>query len=78
MVAATRYPGRRDMAPVSSSGLLPHVFTGSASLRPGYFLGQVTFVKSNIELILIGIVVLSVLPIAVEFLRARRTTVRSG
>jgi membrane-associated protein len=44
----------------------------------GYFLGQVTFVKSNIELILIGIVVLSVLPIAVELLRARRTTVRSG
>jgi membrane-associated protein len=37
----------------------------------GYFLGQITFVKSNIELILIGIVVVSVLPIAVELLRAR-------
>jgi membrane-associated protein len=39
----------------------------------GYFLGQVTFVKSNIELILVGIVALSVIPIAIELLRARRT-----
>lgn len=37
----------------------------------GYFLGQIPFVKSNIEFILIGIVVLSVVPIAVELLRAR-------
>ncbi|MFJ6198242.1 DedA family protein [Micromonospora sp. NPDC092111] len=37
----------------------------------GYFLGQVTFVKNNIEFILIGIVVVSVLPIGVELLRAR-------
>jgi membrane-associated protein len=38
----------------------------------GALLGQIPFVKSNIELILIGIVVLSVVPIAVELLRARR------
>jgi membrane-associated protein len=38
----------------------------------GYFLGQVAFVKSNIELILVGIVVISVIPIAIEFLRGRR------
>ncbi|MFC5002518.1 DedA family protein [Dactylosporangium cerinum] len=37
----------------------------------GYFLGQIAFVKSNIEFILIGIVAVSVLPIAVEVLRAR-------
>ncbi|HEY0531128.1 MAG TPA: VTT domain-containing protein [Actinoplanes sp.] len=40
----------------------------------GYFLGQVAFVKSNIELILIGIVVVSVMPVVVEFLRSRRRT----
>ncbi|GAA3302673.1 VTT domain-containing protein [Dactylosporangium vinaceum] len=44
----------------------------------GYFLGQVTFVKSNIELILIGIVVLSVVPIAVELLRGRARARRGG
>ena len=38
----------------------------------GYFLGQIGFVKSNIELILIGIVVISVLPIGIELLRSRR------
>jgi membrane-associated protein len=38
----------------------------------GYFLGQVDFVKANIELIIMGIVALSVLPIAVELARARR------
>ena len=38
----------------------------------GYFLGQVAFVKANIELIILGIVALSVLPIAIEMTRAWR------
>ncbi|WP_436531591.1 DedA family protein [Actinoplanes sp. HUAS TT8] len=38
----------------------------------GYFLGQIAFVRNNIEFILIGIVVVSVIPIAFELLRARR------
>jgi membrane-associated protein len=38
----------------------------------GYFLGQVAFVKSNIELILIAIVVVSVIPVVVELVRGRR------
>jgi membrane-associated protein len=38
----------------------------------GYFLGQIAFVKNNIELILIGIVAVSVIPIAIELLRSRR------
>ncbi|MCF2529303.1 DedA family protein [Yinghuangia soli] len=37
----------------------------------GYFLGQIGFVRTNIEFILIGIVALSVLPIVYEVLRAR-------
>jgi len=36
----------------------------------GYFLGQIAFVRNHIELILIGIVAVSVVPIAVELLRA--------
>ena len=42
----------------------------------GYFLGQVAFVKSNIELILIAIVVVSVIPIGIELLRSRRRASR--
>ncbi|MCW0215005.1 MAG: VTT domain-containing protein [Pseudonocardia sp.] len=38
----------------------------------GYFLGQFEFVRNNIELILILVVLLSVVPIVIEILRARR------
>ncbi|MEI8259994.1 MAG: VTT domain-containing protein [Actinomycetes bacterium] len=38
----------------------------------GYFLGNIEFVKSHIELILILVVVLSVVPLIVEFVRHRR------
>jgi len=38
----------------------------------GYWLGQFAFVKANIELMLIAIVFLSVLPVIIEVVRARR------
>jgi membrane-associated protein len=38
----------------------------------GYFLGQVPFVNSNIEFILLGIVAVSLLPVVIEVVRARR------
>jgi membrane-associated protein len=38
----------------------------------GYFLGRVAFVRSNIEFILVGIVAVSVIPVIVELIRARR------
>ena len=37
----------------------------------GYWLGQIPFVQKNIEFILIGIVLLSVIPIGIELLRSR-------
>jgi membrane-associated protein len=40
----------------------------------GYFLGQVAFVKSNIEFILVGIVLVSLIPVIVELIRGRRRT----
>ena len=51
---------------------------GSGVTILGYFLGRVSFVRSNIELILIGIVVVSVVPVAFELLRARRRGRRAG
>ncbi len=38
----------------------------------GYFLGNVEFVKKNLELILILVVVVSVIPIVAEYVRHRR------
>ena len=43
----------------------------------GYWLGQFAFVKANIELMLIVIVLASVLPMIVELLRARRHGTRT-
>ena len=37
----------------------------------GYFLGQIAFVRNNIEAMLLAIVAVSVIPIGIEFLRAR-------
>jgi membrane-associated protein len=42
----------------------------------GYLLGQVEFVHQNIEPILIAIVIVSLIPVALELLRARRTSRR--
>ena len=38
----------------------------------GFWLGQFAFVKNNIELMLVAIVLISVLPVIVELVRARR------
>jgi membrane-associated protein len=38
----------------------------------GYWLGSFAFVRDHIELILVGVVLLSIIPIVVEFLKARR------
>jgi len=38
----------------------------------GYFLGQIAFVRNHIDIMLILIVALSLVPVAVEFLRHRR------
>ncbi|MDO8105924.1 VTT domain-containing protein [Isoptericola sp. b441] len=43
----------------------------------GYLLGNITFVKDHIELLLVGIVALSVVPVAIGWLRAWRNR-RSG
>ncbi|MFJ9840875.1 hypothetical protein ACIRYZ_10455 [Kitasatospora sp. NPDC101155] len=44
----------------------------------GYFLGQIPFVRDNIEAILVGIVLVSVIPVAIELLRARRSGTASA
>jgi membrane-associated protein len=38
----------------------------------GYFLGGFAVVRDHIELMLVGVVALSVIPLVVEFVRARR------
>ncbi len=49
---------------------------GSVVTVIGYFLGKVDFVANHVETIFIGIVLLSVIPIAFELLRAHRRATR--
>jgi membrane-associated protein len=44
----------------------------------GYFFGNLPFVKRNFSLVIVAIVLVSVLPAVVEYLRHRRETDRSG
>ena len=49
------------------------VIWGGGITTLGYFLGEVNFVKENIEVASIAIVAISIAPIAFEFIRHRRT-----
>ena len=44
----------------------------SALIVAGYFLGQIKFVSNNIDLILLLIVVISIVPMVIEWARHRR------
>ena len=48
------------------------ILWGAGVVLLGYFLGGIAFVADNVEPIILGIVALSVLPIVLEVLRARR------
>jgi membrane-associated protein len=39
----------------------------------GYFLGEISWIESNIEFAIVGIVALSILPMAIEYLRHRKS-----
>jgi membrane-associated protein len=43
-------------------------------LLAGYFFGQIPTIQSNFHIVIVAIIVISVLPIAFEFVRARRAT----
>lgn len=65
--------GRMDPRRYFTYSLLGGVLWAAGVTTLGFWLGQFAFVRDNVELMLILIVVLSVLPIVVEIVRARRT-----
>ncbi|MEO7195471.1 MAG: VTT domain-containing protein [Pseudonocardiaceae bacterium] len=44
----------------------------------GFWLGQITFIRNHVDLILIGIVAMSIVPIGIEALRARALSRRTA
>ena len=64
---------RMDRRVFSIYNVVGAVLWGAGVTTLGYYLGQIAFVRDNVEPIILGIVALSVLPIVLEVLRARRT-----
>ena len=48
------------------------------SVYAGYFFGNVQWVKSNLTLVIVGIIALSLMPIGVGYIRHRAQNARSG
>jgi membrane-associated protein len=64
--------GRMDARKFFTYSAIGGVLWATGVTVLGYFLGKISFVHSNIELILILIVLVSIIPIIIEFFRARR------
>lgn len=64
--------GRMNYRVFALYNLIGGLLWGGGVTVLGYYLGRIAFVREHIELILVGVVLVSVLPVAVEILRARR------
>jgi len=70
-ITVTAGVGRMDYRRYTTYTVIGGVLWGTGVTLLGYALGSVAFVAENIEVILIGIVVVSLIPVAVELLRNR-------
>ena len=75
-ITATAGIARMDFRPYAIYSTLGGILWGAGLTVLGYFLGQVAFVRDNLELMLVAIVAVSVVPIVVELVRARRELAR--
>jgi membrane-associated protein len=71
-ITATAGVARMDFRKFVAFSALGALFWAVGVTLLGYWLGQVEFVSKNIELILILVVVISVVPLIIEFVRHRR------
>jgi membrane-associated protein len=69
--------GRMDAKKFFTYSAIGGVLWASGVTVLGYFLGEIPFVEKNIEAMLVLIVLLSVIPIIIEVLRARREKKRA-
>ncbi|GIF47287.1 membrane-associated protein [Asanoa ferruginea] len=66
--------GRMSYRTFVTYNVIGGIAWGTGVTVAGYFLGQIGFVRSNVELILIAIVAVSFIPVVIEFVRRRRAT----
>jgi membrane-associated protein len=70
-ITVTAGVGRMDYRTYTTYSVIGGVLWGAGVTILGFSLGNVAFVADHIELILIGIVAVSIIPIAIELLRQR-------
>ena len=71
-ITAVAGVGRMDFRRFFTFSAIGAVLWAGLVTIAGYFLGNIPFVKNNIELILILVVVVSVVPLIVEYIKHRR------
>ncbi|MYU24186.1 VTT domain-containing protein [Streptomyces sp. SID8352] len=70
--------GRMQYRTFLTYNVIGGVAWGCGVTLAGYWLGQIELIRANVEAILVLIVVVSVVPIAIEFLRERRKKKRAA
>ncbi|QOV36527.1 VTT domain-containing protein [Streptomyces ferrugineus] len=70
--------GRMKYATFFTYNVIGGIAWGSGVTLAGYWLGQIEFIKTNVEAILVLIVFVSVVPIIIEFLRERAKKKRAA
>ncbi|WP_031041674.1 DedA family protein [Streptomyces sp. NRRL F-5650] len=70
--------GRMKYRTFLTYNVIGGVAWGTGVTLAGYWLGQIEFIRSNVEAILVLIVVVSVVPIAIEYLRERKKKQRAA
>lgn len=74
-ITATAGIGRMNLRTYAAFSTIGGILWATGVTLLGYFLGNITFVKDNLEIMLLGIVGLSVIPIVFEAIKHRREAV---
>jgi len=77
-ITATAGVGRMDAKKFFTYSAIGAVLWASGVTVLGYFLGEVDFIEKNIDVMAILIVLISVIPIAIEVVKARREKKRTA
>ncbi|MGH3843414.1 MAG: DedA family protein [Pseudonocardiaceae bacterium] len=70
--------GRMDPRKYFTYSIIGGVAWATGVTLLGFWLGRIAFVRDHVELILVGIVALSIIPIVIEAVRARRSSRRAA
>ncbi len=77
-ITAVAGVGRMDRREYFTYSILGGVGWATGVILLGFWLGGIAFVRNHVELILIGIVALSIIPIVIEAIRARALSRRTA